>query len=261
MRKINREKMGKFVFNNISSEKYDLVIEKLPSLSRPARKFSLYQVPGRNGDIVEQYDAYENITISYNVWFANNNFDSRTAAMVAREISGWLYSANGYCKLEDSFEPDVFRLAYFNGGLDIENMLTKYGRATINFVCRPERFLKSGTKWITITSGSSVAGCNLYNATNFTAKPLIKVTKNNGSGGAVKFLVNGNITFVNLRDSDIIDYVYIDCFTQDCYRRPTENRNSSVETIQFPSLVPKNNEILLQAHDATLEIQPRFWTL
>jgi len=257
MRKINREKMGKFVFNNISSEKYGLVIEKLPSLSRPARKFSLYQVPGRNGDIIEQYDAYENITISYNVWFANNDFDSQTAAMVAREISGWLYSANGYCKLEDNFEPDVYRLAYFNGGLDIENMLTKYGRATINFVCRPERFLKSGTKWITITSGSSVAGCNLYNATNFTAKPLIKVTR--GSEGDVKFFVNGNLTLVH--HIDRLDYIYIDCATQDCYRQPTENRNSSVETFQFPSLVPKNNEILLQSLDATLEIQPRFWTL
>lgn len=256
MRKIYREKMGKFVFNNISSENYDLVIEKLPSLNRPARKFNSYQVPGRNGDIIEQYDAYENIAISYNVWFANNDFDSRTAAIVAREISGWLYSANGYCVLEDNFEPDVFRLAYFNGGLDIENELTKYGRATINFVCRPERFLKSGTKWITITSNSRPEFYTLYNTTKFTAKPLIKVT-NNGTAMDVMVLVNDKPTNVRI---DKGDYIYIDCFTQDCYRQPTENRNSSI-TGYFPSLVPKSNKIVLRSLHAKLEIQPRFWTL
>lgn len=256
MRKINREKMGKFVFNNISSENYDLVIEKLPSLSRPARKFSLYQVPGRNGDIIEQYDAYENITISYNVWFANNDFDSRTAATVAREIAGWLYNANGYCVLEDNFEPDVFRLAYFNGGLDIENELTKYGRATINFVCRPERFLKSGNKLITITSDRQPEFYTLYNPTSFTAKPLIKVT-NNDELFDVMFYVNDKPINVRI---DQGDYVYIDCFTQDCYRQPTENRNSSI-TGYFPLLVPKSNEIMLRSTHATLEIQPRFWTL
>lgn len=260
MRKIYREKMGKFVFNNISSENYDLVIEKLPSLNRPSRKFNLYQVPGRNGDIIEQYDAYENITISYNVWFANNDFDSRTAAIVAREISGWLYSANGYCVLEDNFEPDVFRLAYFNGGLDIENELTKYGRATINFVCRPERFLKSGNKWITITSDRRPEFYTLYNATNFTAKPLIKVTNKDKDDfvGSVMFFVNDKPTEVRI---DYNDYVYIDCFTQDCYREPTENRNSRITSLGFPSLVPKNNQIVLRSLHTTLEIQPRFWTL
>lgn len=244
MRKINRD-LGIFTYNGKSSKDFDIIVEKLPSLSRPTRKYNVYQVPGRNGDIIEQYNAFENITITYEVWFANNDIDIMNAQMLAREISAWLYNSNGYCRLEDDFEPDIYRLAYYVGDLDIENMLTKYGSAKISFVCRPERYYKDGEY---IVNNPAI----LVNNTAFEAKPLIKVT---GSGN-VSFTIQGQTVQIN----NLVDYVYIDCDKQDCYRLLSENKNSLMVG-DFPVLKVGTNNISKSNNITNLDITPNYWTL
>jgi predicted phage tail component-like protein len=241
MRKIDRD-LGIFTFNGRSSKDFDIVVEKLPSLDRPQRQYDVYHVPGRNGDVVEQYNAYDDITITYEVWFADNDIDSMNAQMLARQISAWLYTSTGYCKLEDDFEPDIYRLGYFVGDLAIENLLTAYGRAKISFVCRPERYFKPND-WINSPS-------YIYNSHSFEAKPLIKVE---GSGD-VSFAIQGQTVQIN----DLVDYVYLNCDTQDCYRQSSENRNNLMIG-NFPVLKVGENHIT--TNNCTLQIQPNFWTL
>lgn len=244
MRKINRD-LGIFTYNGKSSKDFGIIVEKLPSLSRPERQHDIFRVPGRNGDIIQQYDAYENITITYEVWFANNNIDSMTAQQVARQISAWLYNSNGYCRLEDDFEADIFRLAYFVGDLDIVNNLTLYGSAKISFNCRPERYYKSAEEWI-------INPTVLDNYSEFEAKPLIKVE---GSGN-VQFSIQGQTVRIN----NLVDYVYLDCETQDCYRQLSENRNSLMIG-DFPTLKVGTNNVIIGTGITNLNIQPRYWTL
>ena len=74
MHKIDRD-LGVFTYNDKSSKDFDIIVEKLPSLNRPQRQHDIYKVPGRSGDIIEQYNAYENITITYEVWFSNNDIN------------------------------------------------------------------------------------------------------------------------------------------------------------------------------------------
>ena len=244
MRKINRD-LGIFTYNGKSSKDFGIIVEKLPSLSRPERQHDVFRVPGRNGDIIQQYDAYENINITYEVWFANNDIDSMNAQIVARQIAAWLYNTNGYCKLEDDFEPDIFRLAYYVGDLDIVNKLTAFGKAKIVFNCRPERFFKSGEEWFTNPT-------LIVNEQYFDSKPLIKVT---GSGN-VNFSIEGQTVTIK----GLTDYVYLDCETQDCYRQLSENRNNLM-TGNFPVLKVGTNNITKSSGITSLEIQPRFWTL
>lgn len=244
MRKINRD-LGIFTYNGKSSKDFGIIVEKLPSLSRPKRQHDVFRVPGRNGDIIQQYDAYENINITYEVWFANNDIDSMNAQKVARQIASWLYSTDGYCRLEDDFEPDIFRLAYYVGDLNIVNQLTAYGKAKIVFNCRPERFFKSGEEWFTNPA-------LIVNEQYFDSKPLIKVT---GSGN-VNFSIEGQTVTIKR----LTDYVYLDCETQDCYRQLSENRNSLM-TGNFPVLKVGTNTIAKSSGITSLEIQPRFWTL
>jgi hypothetical protein len=52
-------------------------------------------------------------------------------------VSAWLHSTSDYARLEDTFEPDIYRLAYYTEETEIENALTEYGRTTILFNCRP----------------------------------------------------------------------------------------------------------------------------
>jgi phage-related protein len=72
MRKPNRD-LGIFTYNGKSSKDFDIIVEKLPSLSRPERQYSVYKVPGRNGDIIEQYDAYNNINMCFIIHYYHTN--------------------------------------------------------------------------------------------------------------------------------------------------------------------------------------------
>lgn len=244
---------GKFYFNGICSRYFGIIISKVPTLSRPQRKFEKYEIPGRNGSVIEQLDAWEDITISYQIWFADEYFKIADAQKQARAIVSWLYSQKGYCRLEDDFEPEYFRVGYFCGPIDIETDLCRYGSATINFVCRPERFLKSGEEIISLLPNGPRT---VSNPTAFTAKPLIHIEVS--TAGQVGGLVGtGNILL------DVTDYLNVDCETQDVYRQSAENRNNKF-TGTMPTFVGGANTVNLRdlAGDISkIEITPRWWTL
>ena len=61
--------------------------------------------------------------------------------------------------------------------MDLENTFNLYGRTTIEFNCKPQRFLNIGDTAQTI----STSGGTITNPTAFNAKPLITVY---GSGAA-----------------------------------------------------------------------------
>lgn len=236
---------GNIVYNGISSLSLGIIVEEVPNLYRPQRKYKTYEVPGRSGVIVEQYDAYNNVERSYNIWFTDEAFRSDYAPKKAREVAAWLYSANGYVRLEDDFEPDYYRLAYFNGPLNIENILQTFGKVTITFNCRPERYDKDGEEWLE----------NPLKVTNkyvFDAKPLIKIE---GSGNGT-FTIEGQTVTI----TGMTDYIYIDSDSMDCYRLPTENKNSLMSG-NFPVLKSGENNVSKTGGITKISIQPRFWTL
>lgn len=235
---------GIIYWNGVSSEDFGIVVEEVPNLNRPSRKYDTYTVPGRNGVIVDQQDAYTNIDRIYKIWFTDR-VNRSNAPELSREIAAWLYSVTGYAKLEDTFEPDIYRLAYFTGGLNIENHMQIYGMCEISFNCRPERFLQVGGSFVENPT-------TLRNPTTFRSKPLIKVE---GSGN-VNFTINGQTVTI----TGLTDYIYIDSDSMDCYRLSTENMNSKV-TGDFPVLNPGDNTITKSSGITKLSIQPRYWIL
>lgn len=165
--------MGEFTFNGISSSSLGLLVEKVPMMNRPERKYDRYSVPGRNGDIFVMQDAWQNVEQTYEVWFENGVSDN----VVDRgySITEWLFGASDYAVLTDDFDPDHYRKAVFLGPYDIKNILMKYGRATITFDCDPRRFLMSGLEWIDLPVPPS-DGLEVLNPTPFPAKPVYDVT-------------------------------------------------------------------------------------
>lgn len=236
---------GKIYFNGRCSEEFGIVVEEVPSLSRPMRKHQLYEVPGRSGTIIEQYDAYNNFERSYQIWFTDNFYDNLYAPAKAQEIAAWLYSSQGYMRLEDDFDPGYYRLAYFTGPIDIENILQKYGRCIITFNCRPERYDKNAAEWLQNPT-------SITNQYLFKAKPLIKVE---GSGN-VNFTIQGQTVYID----DLTDYIYIDCDAMDCFRQSTENMNSHMRG-SFPVIKSGTNNISKSSGITTLSIQPKLWTI
>lgn len=204
-------------FNKISSEDIGVIVEKYPSRPIPRRKSETVSVPGRNGDILFQQNAFENVTQSYDIYVSAKDIKLHN---IAAKVAAWLLQT-GYLRLEDSYEPDIYRMAYYSGGIDIENLLDEYGRCTITFTCRPERYLKTGEYPVTIAKNQV-----LINPTSYAAKPLIKVS---GTGDG-QLLVGDN----EIALKGINGYLMIDSDMMDCYKG-SENCNAKM-TGDFPVL-------------------------
>lgn len=237
-------RQGLFVYGGEASSDYGMVISEAPAFEKPSRKNTVYNVPGRNGSILFQEDAFNDVSRSYKLWLAKDS--EKDLDECVRAFTGWIYSITGYNRLEDSFEPEVYRLAYFNGGQDITNELTQYGETTLTFTCRPERFYKSGELPIAVTNGTKI-----NNSTKFSSRPLIHIE---GTGSVT--ITFGGATM----SATLSDYINIDCDTMNAYRLPAENKNAYISGT-FPKLVPGINTIALTGTVTKCEITPRFFTI
>lgn len=237
--------MGIVMFNGISSLDYGIQVEHPPEYQAPARDYEVIHVPGRNGDLIIDNGSYQNVNRSYQMAIGDPRKDYTSMANV---ISEWLHSASGYARLEDSYEPEYYRMAMFQDEISVENIMQHSGRLTIDFNCKPQRFLKSGEELVKIT-GQTI----LYNPTGFNSLPRIAVF---GNGEGVLTIGIHTITISSINGS-----VVLDSEIQDVYRG-TVNRNADVILNEnFPEFVPGENSISWSGGITYLEVVPRWWTL
>jgi len=163
---------GTIIFNGTSSEDFGLIVEKLPPSVHASRRGDLISIPGRNGVIVREDGSYETYQQEYQISFSQT-VQNRDPYQAARDIAVWLLGASGFCRLEDGFEPEHFRLARYSGEFNVDTVLMEYGKATLTFDVQPQRYLKSGETPLTFSGGSTTS---ITNPTQFEARPLLKFT-------------------------------------------------------------------------------------
>jgi phage-related protein len=254
---------GTITWNRVSSSTLGVVVEHYPGMSRPAPKYNRVSVPGRNGDLFFVQDAFNNVDRAYEIYAGARSADQAPASF--EDVMSWLCPAlaapavvdyrlltkNGYYQLTDSYDPGVIRLGAFIHDTSIENSWNHFGRATIRFSCRPERFLTSGmTATRYATSGQTVT-----NPTDRDAKPFVMIA----GSGAGTVTINGT----TLTISEITDYLYADSDSQNCFRNLSENRNNVVTLTSgsFPVLSPGDNTITFTGGVTAVTITPRWWKL
>ncbi len=245
---------------NISSD-YDLVIERFPSLNRPSRKYEKVSVPGRNGDIYFNQDAWNNYSQEYEVWSGGRN---ASAPDLWTNIFQWLYpeeqgttvedvlnlEVNGYHQLIDTYEPNTIRLAQFNEETDVENSWNNFGKSIIRFDCRPERFTSNAFTAISKTSSGGYVTNN-----GRPSKPCLKIY---GSGeGTVT--CNGYVITI----SSIPSYIYIDSDSQNCFKEISDANLNNLVTLTsgFPILDNGRNTITWTGGVTQVDVYPRWWNL
>ena len=234
--------MGVIIFNNKSSADCRIQVAHPPGYAYPERDYTITHIPGRNGDIIQDNGCYKNVERTYEVSFDVPNEDFAT---YANAVSAWLHSTTGYARLEDSYEPNYYRMATYQESNIFENLYNQAGTATIVFECKPQRFLKTGDNIITIQNSLTI-----MNPTGFEAYPLFKVT---GTSGVLT--VNGNsITF-----SSIDGFVMLDCELQDAYKENI-NKNSTISGT-FPVLKTGSNTISWTGNISSVTMKPRWWTI
>ena len=228
-------------FDKQSSEDLGVYVESYPKRSIPKRKYETVSVPGRNGDILFTQDAFENETREYEIYISAKDVKLHN---IAHRVVQWI-NRPGYLRLEDSYEPDYYRMAYYTGGADIENYLDEFGRATISFSCLPQRFLKSGEYAMKITKNQY-----LINPSPYPSKPLIKIT---GSGNGTLTIGGKTVNFASI-DS----FLFVDCELQDVYKNAI-NCNGKM-TGDFPVLEGKS-QITWTGGITAVQITPRWYEI
>lgn len=192
-------------FAGKSSHDYGIWISGESLYKSPERKFDEISIPGRNGTIILDEKSFENIPVVYPA-FITDNMPERI-----RDFVNYMNSFAGYQRLEDTYAPDVFRLAQYKGGLDVKTKgyMNRMGEFNVEFNCKPQRFLKSGEVAQTFTANG-----NIYNNTRYASKPHLRVYGST-SGGTV------GIGDYIITISRINSYIDIDCELMDAYKGTT----------------------------------------
>lgn len=162
--------MGNLIFNGVSTEDLGLVIQAPPKYTFPAKDLSTSHVPGRNGDFILDTYCYSNVDRTYSI---ASVFRPGTDFMAnAEKILKWLTEPSGYRRLEDTYDPTVYRLAMFSSSGSLTNYYDAATSIDVTFNCKPQRFLKIGEEK-TDYFGTDIT---ITNPTSETASPLITIS-------------------------------------------------------------------------------------
>lgn len=229
------------IFEDVNTKDYNVWISGSGTYDAPERNVTFVTIPGRDGNLTIDGGSYKNITVSYPA-FISKDFPKYMADFRAR-----MKSLGGYHRLEDTYDPDHYRMAAFTGQMKPKTTaLNRAAEFTLTFNCKPQRFLKSGEHTFDLHDGDVI-----HNPTEYEAKPLFRAY------GVGSFSI-GNITVSILETTDYID---IDSDLQDAYRGLV-NRNGKIKltNFKFPTLPPGDIGVSISGL-SRLEITPRFWTI
>lgn len=246
--------MGIVMFNGTSSKDVYAEVEEPPMYSVPKRNYNQTHIPGRNGDLIEDEGSYDNVDATYKISVVPPK--GYTYASVMSLFSSWLNSASGYARLEDTYDVEHYRIASFEGPLDISNVFQKGGKVDVKFSCQPFRFLKAGEEPISLQNGTSY----VVNPTSFHSKPYIYVS---GSGSG-EFKINDIKTTI----SSISNGMIIDSDNYDCYALGENDSYTNLNNLitvdpvdTFPEFKGGRNEVIISGGITSLIIIPRWRTL
>lgn len=253
--------MGKFKFNGKSSEDFGLVVQTPPTYEYPDRDLTVTHIPGRNGDIILDNNCFRNVQRTYSVgtkYFQPNGYYENFS-----EVLTWLNSARGkYARLEDSYDPDVYRLASFQMSGSFIDYYGKGGATTVTFVCKPQRFLKSGeeeTEYI----GDTIT---IENVNGYTAKPEIKLYDIDVDFGVVLMMSVINCFGEAVSNVTITDYtgsLVLDSEDETATDLDGEDANDYIglNSLPFPEFQSGANTIVLAEYNAEATTVNSYYTI
>ena len=245
--------VNSITFNGRNSLDYGLYVSGGKTFNSAEKDYSKVSVPGRSGDLLIFNNRFKNVNVVYDSIIIENYYEN------VELIREWLLTADGYCRLEDTYHPDEFRIASFSGPIEIDNMYFQAGSTSLTFDAKPQRWLKSGENKILVTPEYNYP---IVNPTACTSQPLIRVYLSETATSGHVLVGAGEIT-VEKPDTFTGDFwVDIDCSIMDCYRETT-NMNPHVKISKWPEFKAGNSYVVFDDNtDITkIEIIPRWWRL
>ncbi len=254
--------MGVITWNGVASDTLGIFVEKYPSYNGTSRRYETVNVPGRNGTLLFDLGSYDSVVQEYDIAVIGNGPD------VARNVRAWLLGTIGYARLSDSYESGYFRNAYYDGPINIENVLNNAGRATIRFVCGPERYLTSGETDLTIPkSNDGTTTLDIDNTYTGDALPIIEIRNTSGAAvsGTVQIYddVDAEYDIITVTNWSQGQKLYIDSLLKDCYNASySQNSLVTFNNNRYPILeVGHTFSLHWTGSFSSVVIRPRWWVL
>lgn len=234
-----------FIFGGVDTRTFNAAVYRQNVETVGPQLYKVYEVPGRNGDILLPEGRYPNRKERYNILITGTN-----AAQNMDDLKNALLAITGYARLEDSFDTDVFYSAALIDDFDIVYDRERTAvKCLITFNRKPQKFLKTGEHY--------TFGHNIENPTLFISKPLIRVT---GDGS----ITIGDQTIDVGYGTSLTGETWIDCETKECYGgNPTEDRSAYVRFFNndYPVLAPGWTALSWSSGVTDLAIIGRWWKL
>ena len=239
-------------FAGISSDDCYVIVEHYPQRFFPKRKYNVQAIPGGDQDFIvdEGEDAFSNYTQPYSVFF-----DSIRAGLpqASRKIAEWLLRNPGYQRLEDTYDQEFYRMAYYSGGEQFLNFFNDYGRGTLTFTCAPKRFFKSGEIPIEVESGTK-----LFSPSSFRAYPIVKVT---GSGDGTITITDKAGNEKNFTINGLDGEVTLYSREHKALNSSNESVNANVQSDYENLYLDTESTISFNSAISDLIVIPRWWTI
>ena len=233
-----------------SLRSFNLYVNGRGTYDAPAKSYSMIKIPGRSGDLALNDKRFENIDVKYPVSFIDPDFESNFY-----NLRAFLYSKDGYQRLEDTYHPDEYRMGIVKSNLEVEmDMLNHFGTFDLVFHCKPQRFLKSGETYTSFNVGTST----FTNPTRFDAQPMIMVF-----GYGTLGINNQSIIIASGHGGNPL---WIDCEKMEAYSivgGATISKNDKItcSDYKFPVLKEGVNNISVPSTMTSISIRPRWWTI
>lgn len=250
--------MGNLIFNGVSTVDMGVKIQTPPIYEFPKKMYDIIHIKGRNGDLSIDQNSYYNVQRKYYLALGfkkNSSFITN-----AKMLMDWLLTVNGYSRLEDSYEPDYYRLALFEDPGEMNNYQDEATTLEVAFNCKPQRYLKTGDLYKKINELNTYV--KIVNPTKYTSLPEIKL---DGDDIKIDFYSGDNYTSPKNSSSLLSSYnqeFLIDSELQDCYSNTEYVNNKITLTNGFPKLYSGSNWIKITGTNLRkFEIKPRWWTL
>ena len=207
-------------FNEKSLKDFGVYISGSGVFDAPERDYSSVEVPGRNGELTLDNGRYKNITVEYPA-FIIRDFKRNVAA-----LRNFLLANRGFCRLEDTYHPEEYRIAKWDGKFTADPVDELYAaNFKLTFDCYPQRFLKIGEMPIELTASATI-----FNEYLQESKPLIRAY------GTGSFTISGVTITINSANS----YTDIDkapnCQRRGCHRirLPSKHQQMCFRCFRIP---------------------------
>lgn len=221
---------------NINSSDYGVYLINSEVYMASEFDFNTYEIPGRNGDLHISNGRRKNKTIPFE-FMVKEEYINRMDEFISK-----IGTLQGYQRLECDHYPERYRMGYIDS-IDYGTNGYTSGTFTINYSCRPEKYLESGD-----VQQSFVTNGTITNPTPCEAKPLIRVY------GKGTITVGDTVIKVNTLGDEYID---IDIDSMQAYEGDL-NRNSYITVTKWGGLNEGENTLTMTSGISEIIVTPRW---